>query len=87
MDATIATLNASGNLATKGFGTRSTSSGFWGENTRGSLNVRFLSTQPCKSVKATSFKPGTAYAVYTPDVKESSVITTCKCVSHENSKK
>ncbi|XP_020231417.2 glucose-1-phosphate adenylyltransferase large subunit 1 [Cajanus cajan] len=76
MEATmaIATLNASANLATKGIG-RDRISGFWGENTRGSVNVRFCSIQPCKTSKTSSFKPGFAHAVYTPDVdKESPVI-------------
>ncbi|TKY57693.1 Glucose-1-phosphate adenylyltransferase large subunit [Spatholobus suberectus] len=73
MDATIATLNASANLATKGIG-RNRSSGFWGENTRGSLNVRFCSTQSCKSSKTRSFKSGFACAVYTPDVNKDSPV-------------
>jgi len=79
MEASIATPGASGIVVTKGFGTRSRGSGFWGENTRGSLNVRFHSTQPCKSVKARSSNSGIAYAVYTPDINtESPVIATCK---------
>ncbi|KAH1212031.1 Glucose-1-phosphate adenylyltransferase large subunit, chloroplastic/amyloplastic [Glycine max] len=70
MDAIIATLNARANLVTKGIGSRNrSSSGFWGENTRGSLNIRFCST-PRKSLKATTFKPGFAQAVYTPDVNK-----------------
>ncbi|KAL9330499.1 hypothetical protein ACSQ67_000109 [Phaseolus vulgaris] len=72
MEASIATPGASGIVATKGFGTRSRGSGFWGENTRGSLNVRFHSTQPCKSVKARSSNSGIAYAVYTPDINTES---------------
>ncbi|XP_027940123.1 glucose-1-phosphate adenylyltransferase large subunit 1-like [Vigna unguiculata] len=69
MNATIATPDASRNIvANKGFGIRRRSSGFWGENTRGSLNVRFPSTQPCKSFKASSLKPATARAVYSSDV-------------------
>ncbi|KAK7383015.1 hypothetical protein VNO78_28680 [Psophocarpus tetragonolobus] len=75
MDATIAALNASANLVTKGFGSRNRTSGFWGENTRGSLNITFSSIQPCKSSKATTFKPGFVHAVYTPDMnKESPVL-------------
>ncbi|RDX85557.1 Glucose-1-phosphate adenylyltransferase large subunit, chloroplastic/amyloplastic, partial [Mucuna pruriens] len=74
MDATIGTLNASANLVTKGVG-RNRSSGFWGENTRGSLNISFCSNQPCKSSKATSFKPGFARAVYTPDVNTEPMVT------------
>ncbi|XP_068474643.1 glucose-1-phosphate adenylyltransferase large subunit 1-like [Phaseolus vulgaris] len=72
MEASIATPGAGGIVATKGFGTRSRGSGFWGENTRGSLNVRFHSTQPCKSVKARSSNSGIAYAVYTPDINTES---------------
>ncbi|KAL2318772.1 hypothetical protein Fmac_032648 [Flemingia macrophylla] len=76
MDATmaIATLNASPNLATKGIG-RNRNSGFWGEKTRGSVNVKFCSIQPCKTSQTTSCKPAFVRAVYTPDVdKESPVI-------------
>ena len=83
MDAIIATLNARANLVTKGIGSRNrSSSGFWGENTRGSLNIRFCST-PRKSLKATTFKPGFAQAVYTPDVNKEPqvIITTCKTFS------
>ena len=85
MDATFATLNASANLVTKGIGSRNrTSSGFWGENTRGSFNMRFCSVQSRKSLKATTFKPGFAQAVYSPDVNKEPlviIITTCKTFS------
>ena len=52
MDATFATLNVTANLVTKGIGSRNrTSSGFWGENTRGSFNMRFCTVQSHKSLK------------------------------------
>ncbi|XP_047160361.1 glucose-1-phosphate adenylyltransferase large subunit 1-like [Vigna umbellata] len=61
MNATIATPDASRNI----FGIKRTSSSFWGESTKGSLNVRFPNTKPCKSFKAASSKSGIARAVYT----------------------
>ena len=71
MDSTLAILNASANLVTKGVG-RKRSSGFWGEGTRGSLNSRFCSIhiQPCKSLNTRKFKHGIACAVYTPDMSK-----------------
>lgn len=78
MDAAMATLNVSADLVTKGIGSRNITSRFWGENTRGSLNVKLSSVQTRKSLKVRSSKPGFANAVYAPDVnKESLVITTC----------
>ncbi|XP_061339600.1 glucose-1-phosphate adenylyltransferase large subunit 2, chloroplastic-like [Gastrolobium bilobum] len=73
MDSTLATLNASANLVSNGVG-RNRGSGFWGEGKTGSLNRRFCSIQPCKSSKTRKFKPGFAYAVYTPDINKDSVI-------------
>ncbi|KAG4927463.1 hypothetical protein JHK85_053949 [Glycine max] len=55
MDATFATMNVTTNLVTKGIGSRNrTSSGFWGENTRGSFNMRFCTVQSHKSLKISS---------------------------------
>ncbi|KAG4915601.1 hypothetical protein JHK87_053158 [Glycine soja] len=55
MDATFATLNVTANLVTKGIGSRNrTSSGFWGENTRGSFNMRFCTVQSHKILKISS---------------------------------
>ncbi|KAK7280680.1 hypothetical protein RJT34_25747 [Clitoria ternatea] len=73
MDATIATLNASANVVTKGIG-RNTCSGFWGEDTRGSLNFKFCNIQSCKISNGRKFKPATAYAVYIPDIDKDSLV-------------
>ncbi|KOM49145.1 hypothetical protein LR48_Vigan07g284900 [Vigna angularis] len=62
MNATIATSDAS-LIANKGFGIKRTS--FWGESTKGNLNVRFPNTKPWKSFKAACSKSGIARAVYT----------------------
>ncbi|XP_027368181.1 glucose-1-phosphate adenylyltransferase large subunit 1-like [Abrus precatorius] len=72
MDGTIATLNASANLFTKGVGTNR--SVFWRENTRGSIDNRFCSIRLCKTSKTMKFKPGFACAVYTPDVNQESLV-------------
>ncbi|KAK7321769.1 hypothetical protein VNO77_32695 [Canavalia gladiata] len=71
MDATIATLNAS---ACSVRVRRNTSCVFWGENTKGSLNNRFCSMRSCKSSRTRKFKPGFAYAVYTPDTNRESLV-------------
>ncbi|KOM49147.1 hypothetical protein LR48_Vigan07g285100 [Vigna angularis] len=73
----MATPNASRNIiAKKRFGIKRTSSGLWGESTKGSLNVRFPNTKPCKSFKAASSKSGIARAVYSPELdQEYPVIT------------
>ncbi|KAK7291201.1 hypothetical protein RIF29_06156 [Crotalaria pallida] len=73
MDTTLATFNLSGNLVSKRV-ERHRGSVFWGKGTSGSLNNNFCSTQLCKSSKTRKFKPGFAYAVYTPDVNKESVI-------------
>ncbi|KAG2390477.1 Glucose-1-phosphate adenylyltransferase large subunit [Vigna angularis] len=71
MNATMATPNASRNIiAKKRFGIKRTSSGLWGESTKGSLNVRFPNTKPCKSFKAASSKSGIARAVYSPELDQ-----------------
>ncbi|WVY91469.1 hypothetical protein V8G54_036983 [Vigna mungo] len=73
MNATIATPDASRNIiANKGFGIKRTTSGFWGESTKGSLNVRFPNTQPCRSFKVASSSPGITRAVYSPDLDQES---------------
>ncbi|KAJ1384900.1 Trimeric LpxA-like superfamily [Sesbania bispinosa] len=70
---TFATLNASANLVSKGVASDKLS-GFWGENTRGSLNNGFGMIQSCNNSKTRKFKPGFAHAVYTPDINKDSAV-------------
>ncbi|KAE9588372.1 putative glucose-1-phosphate adenylyltransferase [Lupinus albus] len=62
MDTIFATLNLNANLVNKGV-----------VRNRGGLNNKFCTIQPCKSSKTRKFKPGFAYAVYTPDLNKESV--------------